>query len=258
MPRASRSRAKRSGLAIRLAGLAALVAGAIAAACSTPAATPLYSLVIDSTPTPPAGEQARQAFVESVLAGDLTYHATFEGNVFGAGNIVAVKGSLDVAGTEYQLAASYIFPEPPNASYSIRYVADTAWVRIDGGRWQDDEAFRASDTNSPFAFVTRDRDVQFAKTEIVAGERFHHVTFDRTNVIGLTQIRAANLANEDLKRSSFELVLDDHGTPVSGTARIEGIGRVSGQLQEIIVQLDLVFSKVGADIVIKAPSDPAP
>jgi hypothetical protein len=253
MPRASRSHSKGPGLAIRVAGLVAVLAGAVAAACSAPAATPLYSLVIDSTPTPPAGEQARRAFIDRVVAGDLTYHATFDGLVFGAANDLAVTGSLDVAGADYQLIATYALPEPPNSSFAIRYVGGVAWVSIDRGKWTEDDTFRAAQTNNPFAFVTGDANVTFAKTERVSGETFHHVTIDRSHVIGLAQIQAGNLTNEELKRTSFTLVLDDDGAPVSGTARIEGVGRVSGQLQEIIVQLDLVFSKVGADMVIKAP-----
>jgi hypothetical protein len=253
MPRASRCHSRAPGLAIRVAGLAAVLAGAIAA-CSTPAATPLYSLVIDSTPTPPAGEQARRAFIDRVVAGDLTYHATFDGLVYGAAGDLAVAGSLDVAGADYQLVATYTFADDPiKTSFAIRYVGGTAWVRINGGKWTEDSAYRAAQTNSPFAFVTGDPNVTFAKTETVSGQTFHHVTIDRSHLIGLAQIQAGNLTNEELKRTSFALVLDDDGAPVSGTSRIEGVARVSGQLQEIIVQLDLVFSKVGADMVINAP-----
>jgi hypothetical protein len=257
MPRASRSQSRRQHPAIRVAGLAALLAGAVAAACSAPAATPLYSIVVDTTPRPPDNEIARRAFVDKVLAGNLTYHATFAGDVFGAGNSLPVSGSLDVAGADYQLVAVYTLPEvrgePQEARFSIRYVGGTAWVRMDAGKWADQPDFQPGETNSPFAFVARVTDLRFTKTERVDGATLHHFEFDRSQVIGLKQIQAANLTNEDLKRSTFELVLDDDGTPLSGTARIEGVGRVSGQLQEIIVQLDLVFSKVGADMVIKAP-----
>lgn len=246
-------RPSRPRSAPRLATLATVVlAAALAGACSTPAATPLYSIVIDPTPLP-AGEQAHQAFVESVLSGELTYHAKFDGFVYGAGSEIAVTGSLDVAGKDYQVATTYTYPKPPKVSHALRYVGGTTWVRIDGGKWKKDATFRAADTNSPFAFITRERDVKLAKTETVAGESLHRVTFETSRLIALNQIRAANLTDEDYKRSSFELLVNDDGKPVSGTARIEGVGRVSNQLQEIVVQLDVVFSKVGADIVIKAP-----
>jgi hypothetical protein len=252
MPRASHSRSTRPGAAARFAGIATLLASLIVA-CSTPAATPLYSIVIEPTPLPP-GEQARLAFVESVLSGDLTYHAKFDGFVYGAGSEVEVTGSLDVGpGKDYQVAATYTYPTPPKVTYALRYVGGTTWVRIDGAKWKKDPTFRAADTNSPFAFITRERDVKLAKTETVAGERLHRVTFENSKLIALTQIRAGNVSDEDYKRSTFELLVDDAGKPVSGTARIEGVARVSNQLQEIVIQLDVAFSKVGADIVIKAP-----
>jgi hypothetical protein len=256
MSRASRSPSRHPRIAIRLAGLAVLVAGAIAAGCSAPA-TPLGSIEIDTTPRPPDQDIARQAFVDRVVAGDLTYHATFSGEVFGAGNSLPVTGSLDVAGADYQAVAVYTLPPirnvPQEGRFSIRYVAGQAWTRIDAGQWTEQPDFQPAQTNSPFAFVARVTDLRYTKTDKVAGATLHYFEFDRSQVIGLNQIRADNLANEDLKRSTFELVLDEDGMPVSGTDRIEGVGRVSGQLQEIIVQVDLVFSKVGADIVIKAP-----
>jgi hypothetical protein len=233
--------------------VAAVTVLAVVAGCSAPAAaTPLYSIVIEPTPLS-VGEQARQAFVENVLAGDLAYHVAFDGFVYGAGSELAVTGSLDVAGKDYQLAATYTFPKPPRASYAIRFVGGTAWVRIDNGKWKKDATFRAADTNSPFAYITRQREVKLAKTETIGGEALHRVTFENSQIISLTQIRAGNLTDEDYKRSSFELLVDDDGEPVSGTARIEGVGRVSNQLQEIVIQLDVVFSKVGAKVVIKAP-----
>jgi hypothetical protein len=236
--------------------VAALVAAIVVTGCSAPAA-PLGSIKIDTTPRPPNNEIARQAFVEMVLAGDLTYHATLSGEVYGAGNSLPVSGSLDVGGADYQLVAVYTLPEvrgePQEARFSIRYVGGTAWVRMDEGKWTEQPDFQPGETNSPFAFVARLTDLRFTKTERVDGATLHHFELDRSQVIGLKQIRADNLTNEDLKRTSFTLVLDDDGKPVSGMARIEGVGRVSGQLQEIIVQVDLVFTKVGADIVIKAP-----
>ncbi len=260
MPRPSRrpSAPDRLGpsLVVGLVMIVALVAG-----CSAPAAPPSRSIVVDTTPVPPPGEQARAAFVARALAGNLTYHATFVGTVYGVGDDLPVAGSLDVAGDDYQLEATYTLPKPPkppkqpkpDPSYGIRYVGGTAWVRIDGGKWAKDADFLATVTNSPFAFIASDSDVTLERSDTVSGTSLHHVTFVRTLVIDLSQIRADNLTDEELTRSRFDLVLDDDGDPVSGTARVEGTGRVSGRLHEIIVQVDLAFSKVGADIVIKAP-----
>jgi hypothetical protein len=240
-----------AGRLMRVVAAVAIVALAVAAAGCGPSA-PLASIDTEPTPLPPF-EAARLAFVDAVKAGDLTYHGTFDGRVYGAANDVAVVGSLDVAGADYQYAATYTLPDPATNNFAIRYVGGTAWEQINGGKWQTNGAFKPSDTNSPFAFITRPSEVKFARTETVDGRALHHVTFTTGQLIALSQIQAGNLTNEAYKRSTFDLVLDDDGNPVSGTAKIEGIARVSNQLQEIIVQVDLVFSKVGAGIVIKAP-----
>lgn len=250
MPRVSRSPSNTPGVAIRFAGLAALVASLIVAGCGP--TTPLATIEIEPTPLPPF-EAARAAFVDSVKSGELAYHATFDGRVYGAGNDVAVAGSLDVAGADYQYAATYSFPGPLTRSFEVRYVDGAAWERIDGGKWRPNGAFKPADTNSPFAFITRLSDVRFARTETVDGRSLHYVTFTTGKLIDLAQVQAGNITNESHKRSTFELVLDDAGNAVSGTAEIEGVGRVSNQLQEIVIQVELVFSQVGADIVIAAP-----
>jgi hypothetical protein len=248
MPRAPRPRPDR--VATRwlsaLAGLCLLLAS-----CSQ---GPLASIDTEPTPLPPF-EGARLAFVDTVKAGDLSYHAVLDGRVYGAGNDIPLVGSLDVAGADYQYVATYTLtiPKDTKPTFAIRYVDGTAWERIDKGKWQENIAFKPDDTNSPFAFITRATDVRFSKTETVDGRPLHHVTFIGSKLIGLNQIQAANLTNEDFKRSTFDLLLDDEGSPVSGSIRIEGVGRVSQQLQEIVVDVDLIFSKVGADIAIKAP-----
>lgn len=250
MPRVSRSRSNGAGPAIRFAGLATVLAGLILAACGPSA--PLASIETEPTPLP-SFEAARVAFVDRVKAGDFSYHATFDGRVYGAGNDVPVVGSLDVAGRDYQYAATYTLEEGKKASFAIRYIDGVAWEQIRGGEWQTNGAFKPSDTNSPFAFITRLPDVRYAKSETVDGRSLHYVTFTTGKLIDGAQIQAGNLTNEVHKRSTFDLVLDDAGNPVSGTAELEGVARVSDQLQEIVVKVQLVFSKVGADLVISPP-----
>jgi hypothetical protein len=49
------------------------------------------------------------------------------------------------------------------------------------------------------------------------------------------------------------VLLDDDGRPVSGSWRLTGAGRVSGQLQEIVIRLELTFSDIGEAIRIREP-----
>jgi len=234
-----------------------LLAGLALAGCDLSAQEPtvLATLTVDPTPTPTLspGKAAMEAFVLRVLAGDLTYHAAFTGTVSGAANSIEVKGALDAAGADYQTATTYRFVGEPSRAVSVRYVDGKAWMKVDKARWARIEGFTPTDTNSLFAFITTARDVTFVKSETVAGKIFHHVAFVRSQPMTPDQIPADNLTSESVTRSKVDLVLDADGKPVSGSWRVEGRGRVSGQLQEILIQLELTFSKVGAKIVIKAP-----
>lgn len=261
MFRPSRRPAAPNGIASALAAIALSAGLVLLQACSAPAgATPLYSLVIEptptlnSTPTPvPAGESARQAFVESVLAGDMTYHAAFKGSASGAATILPVSGSLDVAGKDYQMTATFRWSSSRTSRYSIRYVRGIAWVRIDSGAWKKEPRFTAAHSNSPFAFIVAQRDVILSRTETVESQDLHRLTFESGQLIAVNRLPAANLKEEVHKRTRSQVDVGDDGRPVSGKTRIEGVGRVDGQLQEISIVLDLTFSKVGAKIVIKAP-----
>jgi hypothetical protein len=237
-------------------GLAGAVLSALVlAGCANAGATPLFSITIAPTPTPTLspGNAARVAFAETVLAGDLTYHADIRGSVNGAGNILELTGVMDAAGLDYQFAGTYAFPDGGTLKYANRLVDEVAWVRPGTGAWARDTAFTPDETNNPFAFIVDADDVTFQKTETVGGKTLHRVRFEDSLVITPRQVPAPNLTQERITRSWFELTLDDDGRPLDGHWRLEGRGRVSGQLQELILQADLVFTKVGTPMTIKAP-----
>jgi len=239
---------------LRLA--AALCAAVALAGCASAGATPLYSIQVDPTPTsvPKPGEAAANRFAERVAAGDLSYHATFTGAAHSAGNIIGLSGSMDVAAGDYQVTTTYDFKaERTKGTFAARYVGGVLWSRIDRAKWTKQATFRPSDTNSPFAFITGPADVTFVRTDRVDGKDFHRVSFEPSLVITPDQIPAPNLTQEKVVRSSFEVVVDDAGTPLNGEWKLEGRGRVSGQLQEIVIDANIVFSKVGSKVVIKAP-----
>jgi hypothetical protein len=62
-----------------------------------------------------------------------------------------------------------------------------------------------------------------------------------------------NLTQETVTSGILELLIDDAGRPVSGSAKIDGTGRVSGQLQEIVIELNLTFTKIGQKVTVGAP-----
>ena len=66
-------------------------------------------------------------------------------------------------------------------------------------------------------------------------------------------IPAGNLSDTVLTTPTLTLLIDAAGQPIKGTAQIDGRGRVSGQLQEIVIDLTVAFTKVGQAVSIKAP-----
>ena len=233
----------------------------VAAACS--AAAPeaprvLATLEIKPTaspsPTPKAaGQLALEAFVKRVAAGNLTYHATFKGDLVASVSGLTVAGAVDVAGSDYQTGLAYTFESGGKDAVVIRSVGASKWMSVDGGRWAKVGGRSARFSNSPFAGIATIGDVKLLSTEKVGGKNHHHLEFAGGEIIAPEQIPASNLSDERVERTRMELVVDDAGTPLSATWRLEGTGRVSAQLQGLRFDLSIVFSKVGSRIVIKAP-----
>jgi hypothetical protein len=232
-----------------------------AAACSAGAPEAprvLATLEIKPTaspsPTPKsAGELALEAFVKRVAGGSLTYHATFKGDLVASVSGLTVSGALDVAGSDYQTSLAYTFESGGKDGVAIRSVGASKWMRVDAGRWVKVSGRSARFSNSPFAGIAGSGDVKLLSTEKVGGKNHHHLEFAAGEIIAPEQIPAVNLSDERVERTRMELVVDDAGTPLSATWRLEGTGRVSSQLQGLRFDLTIAFSKVGAKIVIKAP-----
>ena len=56
--------------------------------------------------------------------------------------------------------------------------------------------------------------------------------------------------------SKTEILIDDKGRPIRGRYYLEAMGRVGGgqgQLQEIVFDLTISFSKLGQKVTIKRP-----
>ncbi|MDQ6795175.1 MAG: hypothetical protein M3067_10240 [Chloroflexota bacterium] len=236
----------------------ALVAVAACGSGAPEAPRVLATLDIKPTPTPAptpkgAGQLALEAFVKRVAGGSLTYHASFKGNMVAANGGVTIVGALDVAGRDYQTSFSFAFAKQPKVVVGVRSVGATKWMRVAGGRWATATDRSATTSNSPFAGIAGVNDVRLLSTVKVSGKNRHHLEFAGGEVIGPEQITPSNLTDERVEWTRMELVVDDAGTPLSATWRLEGTGRVDVQLQGLRFDLTLAFSKVGAKMIIKAP-----
>jgi len=216
----------------------------------------LATLHIDPTPIPTpkpssAGDRAAAAFYDRVQSGKMSYHATLVGTVAGAISGLSVEGSIDVNGEDYAEDVTYAFFSPPKVPVSVRVVGTRRWMRVDRGAWTKVSSAMAS--NSPFADLRADDGVQLVRTEHVGGKDLHHISMTGGLIIAPDLIPAGNLTNERVNKTNLEVVVDDDGNPLTGTWRLDGEARVSSQLQGIRIEVDLLFTKVGSKIVVKAP-----
>jgi hypothetical protein len=219
-----------------------------------PAAT-----VAPVTPSPilSAHDAAIAAFVERVAAGDFTYRVSYKGRAALSVSTASVTGHTDVDGADFATDFTYKGTSFDNKGdkwrIQIRAVNGKAWAKGDGA-WTAWKGWRDEDTNIPFHAVATARDVTYVDTEELDGKTVHRVAIKDALLIDPLTI-PGYLTDEKIRSLKLELLIDDHGKPLAGTWRLDGQGRVglSSQLQGILYQLDLTFSKVGADISIKKP-----
>jgi hypothetical protein len=219
------------------------------AATQRPSPTPAP----DATPTP---EQAAiAAFVRRATSGEMRYRATFRGEARATVSIVTTRGTVDVVGPDYNLVADFRFGGPGSKTrVEHRYVGGKAWLKA-GSRWGKFTAFISEWSMSPFAAIIDETDVTYIGVVRARGETPERYRIEvPTGFYHPILIPAGNVYAEAIDRSSLELVIEANGTPVSGNAKITGRARVSGQLQQVIVESALTFSRVGSrSVVVRAP-----
>jgi len=191
------------------------------------------------------------AFVKLVTKGNLAYQATFRGRSRHTTTRLPVKGTIAVSGRDYRVTAVFTFSNG-SASVDHRYVGGKAWVRFNGGKWQALAGFKPAASMSPFALVSGVGAVRYVGTKKVGAKTLYEVQIPSVP-LHPSLIPATNLSKETVTRGVLQLLIDGAGRPVSGAATIDGTGRVSGQLQEIVIELNLTFSKVGQRVTVSAP-----
>ena len=224
-----------------------------AASSPPPAAASTATASHAPAPSPSAAPEtaAIAAFVKLVTKSNFAYQATFKGLSRHTTAKIPVTGTLAVSGRDYRLAASFRF-DNGTATVEHRYVDGKAWYRFNGGKWGRFTNFTPAFSMSPFALVTGVGDVRSVGTEKVGGKTVHRIQVN-SDPFHPSLIPAVNLTQETVTSGTLELLIDDAGRPVSGSAKIDGTGRVSGQLQEIVIELNLTFTKIGQKVTVSAP-----
>jgi hypothetical protein len=261
---APRRSAALSGGPLALAVLVALVAGVVAGCGAVAPSGPAIPFVASFPPAshspaaPSASAKADPAtgavtgFVALVTKKGFSYQATFTGQSRHSTDIFPIsKGLLQVSGDDVLVRATWAFP---GHKYAVehRYVDGKGWVRYDVRDTWHRLTFHPADSMAAFASIRTKADVTYLGTVKVAGKTYYQVSF-RSAIVNPVMIPAGNLSDTALTSPKLTLLIDETGQPYKGTAEIDGRGRVSGQLQEIVIDLTVAFTKVGQAVSIKAP-----
>ena len=258
MPAAALSGGRRAAL---LALLVAVVSLAVACdALNPPGATPLrsyplVSLSLPPTPSPTVNpaDAAIEAFVARVTKKGFSYQATFKGKDRHSTDIVPVSdGLLQVSGSDVRMRATFHLPYGlGNKTVEHRAVGGKAWKRIFTPKWIR-FSLAKTDSMAAFAAVRSADDVTFIETVEKDGKTLYRVSF-RSAILNPFMIPANLLSDTALTRPKMILLITADGLPTTADAEINAKGRAQGQLQEIVIELKVTFTKVGQAVTIRAP-----
>jgi hypothetical protein len=213
---------------------------------------PSVSLAPTPSPTPDPSKAAIDAFVALVTKAGFSYQATFSGEDRHSASILKIsKGLLQVHGDDVRVRATFT-DDSASTVVEHRYVKGKGWVRF--ATFLDWQRLTIKPDQSMGAFVSiaTAKDVTYVEPVKADGKPFYRVTF-RSAIVNPVIIPYVNLTDEAIRKATMTILIDPKGRPIRGSTEINATGRVSGQLQEIIIDLTVVFSKVGEPVTISAP-----
>ena len=206
-----------------------------------------------ASPTANPGTAALNAFVALVTKAGFSYQATFTGESRHTTTILPLsKGLLLVAGNDVLVQATFRFPNRQLYAVEHRFVGGKSWIRYDATENWQRLTYKPADSMAAFAAVHGKADVTDLGPITSGGKTYEQVSF-RSAIVNPVMIPATNLTEAVVTSPKLTVLLDPAGRPVKGTAEIDGRGRISGQLQEIVIDLTITFTKVGEAVVIHAP-----
>ena len=208
-----------------------------------------------SAPPPSAdpGTLAVQRFVAFASKADASYQATFTGQSRHTTDILPItKGVLQVSGANVLVRATFTFPNGRPYTTEHRFVGGTAWIRYSPEPWERLKGFTAASSMAAFPNVHAATDVTYLGPKTVGGKVLYQVQV-KSAIVHPVMIPATNLTEATVTSPKLIVLVDAAGHPVRGTAEIRGRGRISRQLQEIVIDLELTFTKVGQAVKISAP-----
>ena len=211
------------------------------------------------SPTPKAHLLAVAEFAERVVGGKLTYRVTFKGTVRASADTLPIAGTMDVSGADFSSSFTYDFSRDYQGlgkeRVQVRGVKGKGYIKRGSKAWQPIKGFAVAHSYVPFKTVDAAEDVRYLGPVKVGNATFHKIGITGALLLHPNTI-PYQIQKEKIDDTEFMVVIDDAGRPRSGTWKLWGQARVGeggGQLQRVVYELDLTFSKVGAKITIKRP-----
>jgi hypothetical protein len=243
-----------------LTAAACLLVAVVAAGCLPPptavttvSASPgASSEPQDATPrpsaTPKPQDLAIAAFAKLAAGGKLSYRVSFKGEVRMSVDRLPIAGAMDVSGPDFSTSFTYDFePTYPGLGkyrVQVRGVDGRGWTKRGSGAWQQIKSYGPAQSYVPFLGPVK-----------IGGSTFHKVLVKDALLIHPNTLPYQS-QKERVDESEVEILIDNKGTPRSGTWMLRGQARIGpggGQLQRVRYDLQLTFSKVGDKLSIKRP-----
>jgi hypothetical protein len=199
------------------------------------------------------GLAALTKFFTLVTGDRFAYQATFTGDSHHTVDILPItKGLLQVNGDDVLVRATFTFKNGAKVPVEHRSVSGRGWMKYGTAAWKQMTKFGPASSMAAFAAIHGPPDIAYVGPVKVGGKTAYQVSMPSV-IVNPIMIPASNLTEVAVTSSKLILTIDAAGRPLSGTAKVTGRGRVSGQLQEIVINLKLAFIKVGQKVTIAAP-----
>jgi hypothetical protein len=241
--------------------LAASIVGACLPAARPSSPTPSSSAAASArpSPTPRAFVAAIEKFTERVTSGKLTYHIAYRGVVSASADTLPIVGTMDVSGADFATSFTYDFSREYDGigkvRVQVRAVKGKGYLKSGAAAWRSIKGYGVGHSYVPFKAIKTTDDVRYLGAARASGR-----SYDKVGVTGAVLVHPNTIPGmsqkEEVDDTQLEILIDDAGRPRSGTWKLWGKSRVGegkGQLQRIVYELDLTFSKVGSKITIKRP-----
>jgi hypothetical protein len=209
--------------------------------------------------SPKPQDAAIAAFARQAAGGRWSYRVVFKGEVRLSVDRLPIAGTMDVSGNDFATNFTYDFePDYPGLGkyrIQVRGIDDHGWIKRNSGAWQPIKSYGPAKSYVPFRTVKAAADVRYLGPVKIGGKTFYKVAV-RDAILIHPETLPYQSQKERVDDSELEVLINSAGTPRSGTWTLRGQARIGpgdGQLQRVVYDLSLTFSKVGDKLSIRRP-----